>query len=102
MAKHDATTRTNPISPSQAQAIPNLPTGNTIAVDSSPEVRRGAYAEISTVKTAGTMSTIDFAMVEGPIDDQGTLGAILTSRVVMTNDNLIALRDMLVDHTKNW
>lgn len=90
---------------SAARSIPNPydgQDGGTVTVDASPEVRRGCYADIATVRTNGAVSTIDFALVEGPTDAQGNLAAVLTARVSMSNENLVQLRDLLNNHTQGW
>lgn len=108
MAKHDLNGCTNPMTEAAARSIPNPHStapagqGGTISVEGTPEVRCGSYADIATVRTAGTISTIDFAMIEGPSDDAGNLAAVLSARVIMSNENLISLRDMLNEHTKGW
>lgn len=105
--------RTNPMSATQASSIPNpfsftggaqsssAGNGQQVAVDTPPEARRGAYADVATIRTNGAVSMLDFMLVD-MADPDGNLGAMLTSRVFMSNEGIIALRDMLNEHTKGW
>lgn len=102
MAKHVANGRANPLPESQASSLPDPQMAGTITVEAPTEVRLGTYADIATIRSTEETSTIDFVMIEGPSGIEGELSAILTSRVIMSRSNLIALRDMLNDHTANW
>lgn len=73
-----------------------------LQVDASPEMRIARMADTFMVKTNGACSTIDFISTDGIPDENGTISAILSSRVSMSNEALLALRDMINSHTQTW
>ena len=73
-----------------------------LMVDTPPESRFGRFADTFFVRTNGPASTVDFILTDGPPDEDGNVPALLVSRVSMTNEALLALRDMLNDHTSGW
>ena len=74
----------------------------SIAIEATPEMRTGTFSDLSLIKTNGAASTIDFILTDGVPDEQGNVSAVLVSRISMTNESVIALRDMLVRHTDGW
>ena len=74
----------------------------SIAVEATPEMRAGRFSDVSLIRTNGGSSTIDFVMTDGAADENGVISAVLVSRVSMTNESVVALRDMLVRHTSGW
>lgn len=65
------------------------------------DIRRGVFADLVFAQTSNQVTRLDFIQIEGEVDDS-TLHGVLASRVYMTNESLIALRDMLIRHTKDW
>lgn len=76
--------------------------GISIALEATPDVRRGVHADVAMVRTNGGQSLIDFVLLDTPPAPDGTVSGLLTSRVFMSNEDLIALRDSLNDYTKDW
>lgn len=97
--------RANPMSASQASTIPNPfatgAQGGNLTVEATPEMRRGAHADFATVRTTGGVSTLDFLLVD-TVEPSGDARGVLSSRVFLSNESLVALRDMLNEHTKGW
>lgn len=73
-----------------------------VMVDAAPEVRAGRFSDLSLIRTNGSVSIIDFALSDNVPDESGNIPAVLVSRISMTNEAVVALRDMLVRHTQNW
>lgn len=73
----------------------------SMQISGDPDVRRGVFADLVSAQTPNQVTRLDFIQIEGESDDS-TLQGVLASRVYMTNESLIALRDMLVRHTKDW
>ena len=79
----------------------NEATGMKFNIDHDPQTRKGVHANITIASTNGPVTRLDFISTDLP-DDNGTMRGILSARVYMTNENLIALRNMLNDHTEKW
>ncbi len=73
----------------------------SLNLDSDVETRKGVVAGLVMASTDGTMTRLDFINPDIPTDDGG-IRAVLSARVYLTNDNLVALRDMLINHTSRW
>ncbi|GEM_PF-3033507 len=75
---------------------------NEIAVDASPEMRRGVFANLVMAATLPTgMVQLNFVDVDRPADGD-TASGILAARVYLTPQDVMALRDMLIKHTESW
>ena len=70
-------------------------------IDHDTATRKGVMSNLVMASTDGAVTRLDFINSDIPGED-GQVRAVLSSRVYMTNENLLALRDMLNDHTKNW
>ncbi len=70
-------------------------------LDSDPVTRKGVMASIVLASTDGGVTRLDFVNPDIP-EDEGSMRAVLSSRVYMSNENLLALRDMLNTHTATW
>lgn len=70
-------------------------------LDSDPETRKGVMASIVLASTDGGVTRLDFVNPDIP-ENEGSVRAVLSSRVYMSNENLLALRDMLNSHTAEW
>ncbi|MGR1083420.1 hypothetical protein ACUYFE_05255 [Olegusella massiliensis] len=105
MAKHEANNTSQPphisadMLPDPAQGSLE---GNAIAVEATPDVRRGVHADIAMIRTNGGQSMIDFVLVDTPPVADGTASGVLSSRVFMSNESLVTLRDTLIEYTQNW
>lgn len=73
----------------------------SMQITADSDIRRGVFADLVSAQTPNQVTRLDFIQIEGEGDDS-TLQGVLASRVYMTNESLIALRDMLVRHTKDW
>lgn len=73
----------------------------TINIDSDVETRKGVHADVAMLSTKGGATRIDFLNADITLDDVNVRAA-LASRVYMNNEDVIALRDMLVSHTADW
>lgn len=73
----------------------------SVQITGDSDIRRGVFADLVFAQTPNQVTRLDFVQIEGESDDS-TLQGVLASRVYMTNESLIALRDMLVRHTKDW
>lgn len=74
---------------------------HNIGIDHDPQTRKGAFADFTMVRTKGGVSRIDFIQRDIELEG-GDEQAVLASRVFMSNEDLLALRDMLVRHTSSW
>lgn len=70
-------------------------------ITADSEMRRGVFADLVFAQTSNQVTRLDFIQIEGEVDNS-TLQGVLASRIYMTNESLIALRDMLIRHTKDW
>lgn len=73
----------------------------SMQITGDSDVRRGVFADLVFAQTSNQVTKLDFIQIEGEVDDS-TLQGVLASRIYMTNESLIALRDMLIRHTKDW
>lgn len=76
-----------------------------VNVDSDVSTRKGVHADIVIAETNGADTRLDFVLLErsgGPAAGDGGVSAVLASRIFMSRDNVIALRDMLNEHTSTW
>lgn len=73
----------------------------SMQITADSNIRRGVFADLVFAQTSNQVTRLDFIQIEGEVDDS-TLQGVLASRVYMTNESLIALRDMLIRHTKDW
>ncbi len=71
--------------------------GINLNLDSDTETRKGVMASIVLASTDGGVTRLDFVNPDIP-DNDGSVRAVLSSRVYMSNENLLALRDMLNAH----
>ena len=105
MAKHEAN-NTSQLPRISADSLPDPAQGslegNAIAVEATPDVRRGVHADIAMIRTNGGQSMIDFVLVDTPHAADGTASGVLSSRVFMSNESLVTLRDTLIEYTQNW
>ena len=108
MAKHEAN-NTSQLPRISADSLPDPAQGslegNAIAVEATPDVRRGVHADIAMIRTNGGQSMIDFVLVDTvdtPPAADGTASGVLSSRVFMSNESLVTLRDTLIEYTQNW
>lgn len=76
--------------------------GRMLYIDADLKTRAGVHADVFTARTTNGVTSIDFILTDLPGDDDDSLRGVLASRVFINNENLIALRDMLINHTKNW
>jgi hypothetical protein len=73
----------------------------SMQITADSDIRRGVFADLVFAQTSNQVTRLDFIQIEGEVDNS-TLQGVLASRVYMTNESLIALRDMLIRHTKDW
>lgn len=73
----------------------------SMQITADSDIRRGVFADLVFAQTSNQVTRLDFIQIEVEVDDS-TLQGVLASRVYMTNESLIALRDMLIRHTKDW
>ena len=73
----------------------------SMQITADSDIRRGVFADLVFAQTSNQVTRLDFIQIEGEVDNQ-TIQGVLASRVYMTNESLIALRDMLIRHTKDW
>ena len=73
----------------------------SMQITADSDIRRGVFADLVFAQTSNQVTRLDFIQIEGEVDDS-TLQGVLASRVYMTNESLIALRNMLIRHTKDW
>lgn len=73
----------------------------SMQITADSDIRRGVFADLVFAQTSNQVTRLDFIQIEGEVDDS-TLQGVLASRVYTTNESLIALRDMLIRHTKDW
>lgn len=74
---------------------------HSISIDHDPNTRKGSFADFMMVRTKGGVSRLDFIQRDIELDG-GDEQAVLVSRVFMSNEDILALRDMLVQHTASW
>lgn len=74
----------------------------SIQVDASIETRAGVFSDVVMALTKNGVTRLDFIQTDFPASDNGDTLAVLTSRVFMSNENLLQLRDMLNRHTSTW
>lgn len=70
-------------------------------VSSSEETRKGAYANLASIRTSRKENVLDFIFVESEtVDEKGArhLNGILQSRIILTNESLFELKRMLDSH----
>lgn len=66
----------------------------SIEVEANPDMRRGAYSNFVSLRRNGSNCIMDFCFLDGEVEGRGMTG-VLASRVIMSNDRLIELRDAL-------
>lgn len=71
----------------------------SIRIDHDPQTRKGVHADFVIARTDGAATRLDFIQNDIPLEG-GDIGAVLVSRVFMSNEGLVALRDMLDAHIK--
>ena len=74
---------------------------HNINIDHDPQTRKGVYSDFTLVRTKGGVSRLDFVQRDIELEG-GDEQAVLAARVFMSNEDLLALRDMLVQHTSSW
>lgn len=74
---------------------------HNINIDHDPQTRKGVFSDFAMVRTKGGTSRLDFVQRDIELDG-GDEQAVLAARVFMSNEDLLALRDMLVQHTSSW
>lgn len=72
-----------------------------ISIDSDVETRKGVHSNIVLLTTEGPVTKIDFLNADISVEED-EVRAALSSRVYMSNEDLVALRDMLIRHTASW
>lgn len=70
---------------------------NLNAVATDPSVRKGAYANFVMLGSRQTEEILDFFFIDSN-DEDGNMSGVIVSRVIMSRDNLMSLRDALNDH----
>lgn len=68
-----------------------------IRIDHDPQTRKGVYADFVIARTDGAITRLDFIQNDISLEG-GDIEAVLSARVFMSNDSLVALRDMLDAH----
>ena len=72
-----------------------------IVIDADPASRAGRHADLATATTKGGTTRLDFLLADIPQDD-GSMRAVLSSRIFMNNEDLMTLRDTLDNHIASW
>ncbi len=75
--------------------------GFSVSIDHDPQTRKGCFSDLAMATTNGPNTRLDFISTDIP-GENGNIRGLLSARVYMTNENLIALRDMLNSHTEGW
>lgn len=70
---------------------------NLSAVATDPSVRQGSYSNLVVVTSQQSEEILDFFFVDSR-DEDGAMSGVVVSRVIMSRDRLVALRDALNDH----
>ena len=73
----------------------------SLSIDHDPQTRKGCFSDFSMAATNGPNTRLDFISTDIP-GENGSVRGVLSARVYMTNESLIALRDMLNSHTEGW
>lgn len=75
----------------------------TLTIDSSPEMRAGCHASLVIAQTDRGETRLDFVNVD-PTDGEpvDNLHGVLSARVYLNSQDLVALKDMLVRHVASW
>lgn len=68
-----------------------------VSIDHDPQTRKGVFSDFVMARTKGGVTRIDFVQLDIDLDG-GDKQAVLASRVFMSNEDVITLRDMLNDH----
>ena len=79
----------------------NKAEGISLNIDHDPQTRRGCFSDLAMAATNGPNTRLDFISTDIP-DENGNIRGVLSARVYMSNESLIALRDMLNSHTEGW
>ena len=77
-------------------------TQGTIQIESSVEIRAGVFSDLVSVATKEGTTRIDFMLTDVPGSNPGDQYGVLSSRVFLSNETLLKLRDLLVRHTADW
>lgn len=67
-----------------------------LTIDSDPQTRKGAYSDRVLVTSEGGFIRLDFLHVDIPSDDG--MRAVLVSRIMMSREDVVALKDVLDSH----
>ncbi len=78
------------------------PAVNGIRLDAELSTRRGVYADNVMARTIGGNTVLDFLTVDVPGDSPENMAAILSARIYMPNEAVLALLGMLREHTSSW
>ena len=70
--------------------------GREMSMVADSSLRSGVFSDYMVVKNVNGKSILDFFLIDDIDAERGT--AVLTSRVVLTHQGLVALRDMLNKH----
>lgn len=71
----------------------------SIVVDSDVETRKGVHSNLVSLTVNGSLSRLDF--LYGDIDDgSGGMRAVLSSRVIMQTEDLVALKALIESHLR--
>lgn len=72
-----------------------------IDIDSDTETRKGVFSNISMLTDEGPLTRIDFLNSDIHVTEENSR-AVLASRVYMTRDDLVLLRNVLDSHIDGW
>lgn len=71
----------------------------SISIEAKSDMRKGVYANLSRIVSTSKESVLDFCFIDE--DDGINKHGVLVSRVIMSNQALVELRDMLDSHLAN-
>lgn len=66
----------------------------SISIESQLEMRKGVYSNFASLQSNSNETIINFCFLDGQ-DESGNMTGVLTSRVIMANDQLAGLRDAI-------
>lgn len=71
-------------------------TEDNVLIDAigSPELRKGTYSNVASITSLRFEDVIDFYFIDGT-SDSGALRGTLVSRIIMSREALIGLRDAI-------
>lgn len=72
-----------------------------VKINADPSLRKGVYSNLVMVQSSKKEAVVNFLFTDGPAESKDAdIEGIMVSRVVMTLDTLVELRDALDSHIK--